>query len=216
MFRILIVEDIRRTIDELSALLGEAFHDSQIDKAETVNGAKAMIETAFSARRNYDAVILDFKLPLEKGENPEDDESICRLLRQRMPAALVAHITAHPSDDAVKKHMRSVHAEQVGYTAIDHSKLNVDWPSTLLRRLKEFLYGTRIEKQMNALFGFGATRAIAGRSRVRGNGGVTHELAALTYDIVRFWPELNDKTQKRVHEVFEVEVEGGSVKVGLL
>ncbi len=216
MFRILIVEDIKHTLEQLFDLIALHFPDSQIDQAATIREALALLGTAETEGWEYDAVILDFRLPVDEGEHPDGAELLCLAIRQKMPQAFIAHITAYPNDEEVKAHMQRVHREQAGYSAIDLSKLEVIWPEKLVDQLKQFLKGQRIEAQLEALFPSALTsRAGAGRDRVRAAGGVTHQLAALTRDIVDFWPDLDEKTKEKVRQFFQVDETGKTIKVSL-
>ena len=163
MFRILIVEDIKHTLDQLESFLLETFEDSQIDRAETVVEGRQFIERADEIGYPYHAVILDFKLPKDSGENPEDDESLCDLVRRKMPQALLAHITAYSGDRVVQEHLRKTHVEQVGQNVFALSKSDVFFPNQLAERMSAYLYGTHILGKLRALFGRGAF-ATAGES----------------------------------------------------
>jgi CheY-like chemotaxis protein len=216
MFRILIVEDIKNTLEQLVDLIALHFPDSQIDKATTVKEVLVWLATAEAEGWEYDAVILDFRLPVDKGEYPNGSEVLCLAIRQKMPQAFIAHITAHPNDKEVKEHMQRVHREQVGFNAIDLSKLEVIWPEKLLDQLKQFLKGRRIEAQLETLFPSAmASRAGAGRDRVRAAGGVTHQLAALSRDIIDFWPDLDEKMKEKIQQFFHVDEAGKAIRVSL-
>ncbi|NOT60210.1 MAG: response regulator transcription factor [Acidobacteria bacterium] len=215
-FRILIVEDIKNTLEQLFDLITMDFPDSQIDQAATVREALEWAGKAETEGWEYDAVILDFRLPLDKGEHPEGSEVLCRHIQQKMPHAFIAHITSHPNDKVVKEHMVQMHREQVGYSAIDLSKLEVIWPEKLLKKLKEFLKGQSLETRLKAVFPEAlAARAGMGRDRVRAAGGITHQLAGLSRDIIDFWPDLNDKTKELIRQFFVVKEDGKSVTVSL-
>ncbi len=225
MYRVLIIEDMKDTLAELhdlidsalSGILGDALPLPQIDLAENVREARERIEMAAQENWNYDAVVLDFKLPADKGENPESDESLCLIIRQKMPDALIAHITSHPEDGEVRAHMQKIHKEQVGYSAIDISKLNITWPELLLDRMKKFLFGERIQKRLSVLFQSVDSSAInIARSRARSAGGLTHELATLAREISIFWPDLDEKTRDQVRQRYIVEQGENGVKVGML
>lgn len=213
MFRILIVEDITNTLKALNEFLLEAFPDSQIDEAETVNEGYRLIEGAYSAEFPYHAVILDFKLPKDIGENPESDESLCELIRRRMPEALIAHITAYSKDEDVENHMRKAHTEQVDQSVFALSKTDVDWPVQLVNKMKAYLFGAHILKKMESLFGAGRTSP---RSRVRGAGGLTHEIADLSCEIASRWRLLDESAKKRIETIFRVDDTSDPVRVSLL
>lgn len=220
MFRILIVEDIKNTLDQLERFLLETFPDSQIDRAETVTQGRAFIEEAQAVDLPYHAVILDFKLPKESGDNPEDDESLCELIRRKMPQALLAHISAYSEDQAVQEHLRKSHIEQIGHNVFALSKSDVFWPNQLVTKMSAYLYGTRILKKLRFLFSEGGQTINvddwAGRSHVRGSGGLTHEIADLRRDISAHWHELDDRTQNVIKGVFIVDTLREPVRVSLV
>lgn len=220
MFRILIVEDIESTLEQLHGLLAETFPGSQIDRAQTVKEGRALIEAAYHGEAPYHAVILDFKLPLDVGENPEADESLCELARRRMRYALIAHISAYTSDGEVQDHLRKVHVETVGDRAFALSKANSIWPEELLKKMKSYLYSTHILHRLQLLFGTAGAMAEADYelgARVRGaDGHRTHELSDLSYQIEAHWYDLDESARQQIQEVFRVEIIDGQVRAGLL
>ena len=109
MFRILIVEDIRPTLDQLEKLLQEMNPATEVDGAETVDEARQMLVFRDREGETYDAAIVDFKLPMAPGENPEFDTTICDMVSERMPDALIVHITAYEDQKIVADHIRERH-----------------------------------------------------------------------------------------------------------
>ncbi len=220
MFRILIIEDIKNTLDQLEQFLLETFPDSQIDRAETVSQGRALIEEAQTVGLPYHTVILDFKLPKETGDNPEDDESLCELIRRKMPQALLAHITAYSEDQAVQDHLRKSHIEQIGHNVFALSKSDVFWPNQLVTTMSAYLYGSRILKKLRFLFSeSGQAISVddwAGRSHVRGSGGLTHEIADLRREISAHWHELDERVQKEIQKIFIVDTLREPVRVSLI
>jgi len=99
MFRILIVEDIRSMLRELAEFLSETLSESEtmlrIDTAETVRDARSLIETAYSNKRPYHAVLLDFNLPMDRGFTAEIDESLCLAVRELMPTTCGSYLRLH-------------------------------------------------------------------------------------------------------------------------
>jgi len=220
MFRILIIEDIKNTLDQLEQFLLETFPDSQIDRADTVSRGRKLIDEAKSAELPYHAVILDFKLPKEAGDNPEDDESLCELIRRKMPRALLAHITAYSEDQAVQEHLQKSHIQQIGHNVFALSKSEVFWPDQLVRTMSAYLYGTRILQKLQFLFSEGGQSVQVdewvGRSHGRGSGGLTHEIADLRREISAHWHSLDERVQKEIKEVFIVDTSREPVRVGLI
>ena len=80
MYRFLIVEDEPNTLHNLKRLLIREFPDCTVDTAEDVSAGNKLIETAFYLRQPYDAVILDFRLPINPGSTPDIDLSLCEFL----------------------------------------------------------------------------------------------------------------------------------------
>lgn len=221
MFRLLIIEDMKGTLTQLELLLAETFVESLIDKAETVRQARALIEQAYQAQRPYHAVILDFMLPRDIGENPEADESVCELLRQKMSQALIAHITSYPEDTKVQEHLRRAHVEEFGHMAFAHSKVRARWAIELIQKLKAYLHGKRILGRTRLLFSKAGVSsntdfAWSHRSHIRAAGGATHEIADLSRDIAAHWRDLDEQAQDEIKQVFRVDEAEDIVRVGLL
>lgn len=219
MFHILVVEDDQWVLHLLLKRLTEEVPESEINAAESVADGLPLIRRASERRWPYDAAILDFKLPHHQGENPEVDESLCRELVSSMPGTLCIHITAFPDDDKVREHLRIYHLEQLGPRGLVINKVSTDWPEDLLVQLKAYLYGSRIEKQMNRLFRLedSLTSQRHGRDRLKGEGGVTHELASLCRDVAAYWYDLDGGLQKRIESLFYVKVgEDKNISVSLL
>jgi CheY-like chemotaxis protein len=213
MFRILIVEDVQDTLFQLKTLFSQVFPDSKIEIAGSVDDGLDCIRKAFEANWGYHAVVLDFMLPRGPGENPEPDESLCQEIRGTMPEAFVVHITAHPDDRTVLQHMYEIHRDHRDPQGELISKLETSWSTTLITQMKAYLYGTSIEAQMDALFG-GAGRQTHGRH----NSGrcLTHELAALTGDIVAHWDDLDMQIQQRIMATFRVDTSTHPIRISLL
>lgn len=220
MFRILIIEDMKGTLTQLEKLLAETFAESLIDKAETVKQARELIEQAHNSERPYHAVILDFMLPKDTGENPEADESLCKLLRQKMNQALIAHITSYPEDTKVQEHLRKAHVEEFGPVAFAHSKVSALWAIELIQKLKAYLHGTRILSRTRLLFNSPGNSntdyAWSHRSNVRAAGGLTHEIADLSRDIAVHWRDLDKQAREEIGKVFQIDDAEEVVRVGLL
>jgi CheY-like chemotaxis protein len=223
MFRILIVEDISDTLEQLRMFFSERFPDAKVDAVETVAEGLESIKEAMESGRPYHAAVLDFKLPQDKGESPKVDESLCLEIRNRMSKALVAHITAYPDDPMVLRHLKNVGLDYRDPRAIFISKLEVDWPDQLVRKVKAYLYGTRIEKQMDELFGTDEQRAAAKRGRFSrpfsgsmGGKSATHELAALFRDIAAHWDDLDERSQGRIQKMFYVNTQTDPIRVSLM
>lgn len=222
MYSFLVVEDIESTLAELQTLLSEVFPNSRVDVAETTVQALDYVEAAARSKRPYHAAVVDFMLPHTAGERAEIDECICRSIRTMLPGTLIVHITAYAGDPIVLAHFRDVDLVNPGIpSAVTISKLEVDWASQLLSKLKQYLYGMQIEEQMDGLFradwgSTTSTRGRVGRDRVFRNGDVTHALANLDRDIVTHWDDLDNQLQARIQSVFHVDTSGRPIRISLL
>lgn len=226
MFRILIVEDVKDTLRELKAYIEEAFAKFEdgavkIYTAGTVADGKRLIQEAFSKKRPFHAVVLDFRLPAATGHNTNVDETLCLLMRELMPSTLVAHITAYGFDEVVERHLRLVHHGRLDPRAFTLYKTDEDYSGDLVRQLKAFLYGMRIEEQLVNIFGADEELSFAARGRMLrnpggGGGSVTHNIAALTRDIEAHWHELDMQMQQKIKKIFRVEDQIKPVRVSLL
>jgi CheY-like chemotaxis protein len=224
MFRFLIVEDDLATLRVLTQLLeleftppGSEENRPQIDTASAVDQAKALIR---NARKPYHAVILDFKLPRHRlGEFTEVDETLCLEVRQKMPSALVGHITSYPDDKLVQEHIQLYHTERITPNAFALSKLD-DWADKLLIQLKAFLYGKPIEERLDQFFGEESpdepAQAAHRLDLTRGKSSPTHDLADLCCDIVEHWDDLDEPLKKRIGAIFKLDTNDRPIKISLL
>ncbi len=230
MFRILIVEDMKNTLKQLTILIAAALQEPDggqgvvIHKAEAVEDARRLILSAAEGNRPYHAVILDFMLPKQVGFNPEissPDESLCLLIRHKLRHTLVAHITAYSDDEAVSEHLRVVHQEKVNPRALFFSKAVGEYAPHLVTELSAFLYGTRIEEQIALVFGaprelaFAAKRRAPERERGRSERSLTHDIAALRRDIVAHWHHLDERLHDLIREYFRVDDASRPVRISL-
>jgi CheY-like chemotaxis protein len=219
MSRLLLVEDVEGTLDQLYKLLTEVFADfAHIDPARSVAEGLQLIERAARERLPYDVAILDFKLPRESGHHPEIDESLCRAIQEQMRHTLVIHITAFPQDPLVLSHLERWHNAPTEPRASCVSKLNGGWARELIETLQSYLYGSRIQEQLEELLGVGASGAALparATTRTRGDRSLTHSLARLCRDISAYWPYLDAFLKKRINTYFVVDADQHPIRVGL-
>lgn len=226
MFSFLIVEDFEPTLRNLKGYLEEAFSlqaDAPrviISTATSVEEGQKHLEEAFDKKKPFDAIILDFQLPhSDKGK--VIDESLCLTAKKLMPYTLVAHITAFDADPKVKEHLKRTHEEQIDPRAFTLSKADKKYHKKLIDRISSFLYGKRIEQQMNSIFGTfedfnSRERYRLKRAKPVQDRSFTHALAALCRDVEGHWRHLDERMQERIKQVFRVEVTRDSVRVSLL
>lgn len=109
--RILIVEDVDEVRQDLRAALERKCPETAvvIDEACCVREAKEHIEALKERGLAYDIALLDFRLPLEAGGNPEGDEELCPAISAMNREALVVHMTAFIEDSTILGHIAGQH-----------------------------------------------------------------------------------------------------------
>lgn len=218
-FKLLVVEDITPTLDQLVGLLEDEFPDAEVDVAQSVAEAAALL--ARTQGQGYDAALLDFRLPKSPGEEEVIDSSLCNEISRAHPGTLVMHITSFIEDPEVVRHLAESHGEPSQPWPFFLDKNDVHWPTLLVKRLKMFLYGREIAAQLDELFGPqpspSASRLFAYRRPAAREGAVTQRLASVTQDIEQHWPHLSGALRERIAANFVVEpVSEDEVRVGLL
>lgn len=217
MFRVLIVEDDIKTSRQLKSIITEQIEDVQVHTALNVPDAHQCIRAARDHDLPYHVIVLDLMLPPQKGLQAQLDESVCDSIRDNMPHTLVAHITIHDKDAAVKRHLEMAHDKKID-RSFRLSK-ETGYATELVKRLKPFLYGLRIEQQLNQLFNGGVITGYpvsAGRPRdSESDRSKTHELAGLTRDISNHWEYLEEGLRTRIKDIFNVRADGDEVTVSL-
>jgi len=216
MFRILIVEDIRPTLDQLEKLLQEMIPATEVDGAETVDEARQMLVFRDREGETYDAAIVDFKLPMAPGENPEFDTTICDMVSERMPDALIVHITAYEDQKIVADHIRERHVRRPNLSMC-LTKMEVGWPDQLVGRLRSFLYSRAIRQELDDLFGTsdwanGQRGPAAGKARRK---PTAHDLPDMMVRIAQCWDVLETPLQDDVKRVFNVKESRRGVRITL-
>lgn len=221
MFNILIVEDDPLTTEELKTLISEEIPNARVDTAITVEDGRHHIIRARESKSHYHAIILDFKLPEKRGEHPEVDESLCHDIKDIMPEALVAHITAFQDDEVVSKHLELDHERRFGNRAIRLWKLDLDYADELMETLKPFLYGQRVKEMIKNLFtpvewNYSYTRKRHRYLKGLGtNASMTFELADVTREIANCWHDLDEADKEHVRKIFSVKENDDEVIVSL-
>ena|SRR5688572_14999635 len=221
MFRILVVEDDQGTFERLGKRIPKKIPEARVDIAPTVSKARQYLQEVREQGEPYDAIILDIKVPESQGLPPEMDETLCDRIKETMPhSTIVAHISAWLDDEVVQQHMKKKHDEQID-RSFRLSKMEPNWFRELEKKLVSFLYGTRIEAQMNDLFGQDdepsfTARNRGGRVQSGEDRSVTHKFSALSREIASHWHELDESLQARISRAFEVTHKGNKVIVSFL
>ena len=197
--RILLVDDepdIRTQI--ASALAG---NDYQIDEFGDVQSATDAINKARSAGWEYDAAILDFRLPvtpLDRGTPV--DESLCKMLTGR---SLVWHITAYLTDDEIARQIRECHSADEAPRAIAKG---VGFCAELERQVKQALASRRIKASMAMLRSGSSESGYSRRFRPDSAAvSATNLHARLCGDIKVYWKDLHPNFRDELRDLFDIQ-----------
>jgi len=216
MTRILVAEDERHTVEQLTVLLAAEFKGVQIDAATTISTALDHVTRTYEKGQAYDVAVLDFKLPRDLGDNPEVDEEVCNTVSSQMPDALIVHITGYGDAEQVREHLTR-HKPRQGYPVLI-SKLDTKWAEELLQVVRKFVHSMRIDAKMDGLFRRPRGGGGAGHQRRRVGSDVrclTPELDEVMRDIVDHWKDLDEPLRIRIEHVFEISESSTPVQIAL-
>jgi len=218
MFRILIIEDVEETVEQLQSLLLEAFPGAQADKAANAEEALRRIQESVEPPAwPYDAVVTDFRIPRSRGGLPEVHPEVFQAIRDHLPNGVVAGITAFSAEeDVIDQLLNTLNRGPDDPRSFWLSKTQNEWPTKLVRRLAAHLYDPPIEAKVDKL-------AFSFRSRASDCPGgpwpgvsMTHELADLTREIVQHWDYLSEGLKRKIRSVFDVNESERPIRISLL
>jgi CheY-like chemotaxis protein len=196
--RILLVDDENGIREQIKFALAD--HHWSIDEFGDVESASSAIRLLREAGSEYDAAILDLRLP----KSPNDlgtpvDETLCGLVRDK---TLVWHISAYFGDQAVQDHLAKWHSPDEQFAMLEKIP---GYTGRLESQMKRALANRRVKAALDLLeFGPGD----AGYSRrFRPDSeqvSVTNVLAGLCNDIKHHWNDLTPALQCRINEHLDV------------
>jgi CheY-like chemotaxis protein len=211
MHRILVVEDIELTIDQLSQLMQEEMEEMEIVVAKSVEEALAAVENAHNLRQPFCAVVLDFFLPKKWGGQPSVDESVCdRVTQMPWGDLLIAHVTAF-DDPAIEKHLAESHAQKGWPTDLWFRK-EPGWTRRLLQELKGYLMveELRIFRPPDEC----AERGPSG-SDAWSDTSLSLRMSRLVRRIQLYWDDLDPRIRSQVFEHFDIDETVSPIRVSL-
>jgi CheY-like chemotaxis protein len=219
-FRFLIVEDDPPTLRQLSGLVGEEFPNSVVDVAKTATEGQQCLRSAGTSAPFYHAVILDYKVPEQLGDNPEVNTFLSREAQRTGYPVLIAQITAFDKDLLVQEHIQKTQIERPNADTFHVSKRDPEWATRLMTKLRQLLYTREVRREIDEIFGRQASNLARSRGYSRFGdeipGGLTHRLADLYRLIEAHWEDLEEDVIERVREILQVDESSGKVRVGLL
>jgi CheY-like chemotaxis protein len=215
MYRVLIVEDIEATRQNLSSLLSEMYDQWAVDGVESVAEADTKVEDALSKGEPYDLLIVDYHLPASRGSNPEPALDFTMRVFERLPNALVIQITAYMGEgDLQAKLIHPMLANPDPRLAFVPK--NDGWSKEVCKIALQRVLGDPIEDQLDNLFGAELSVHSGYRSR-RGRSpetiSLTHSLASLRGLITASWDHLSPDLQNRIRSKFRVDDKIRPVKI---
>jgi CheY-like chemotaxis protein len=192
VYRILIVEDIALTREQLAKRLLEELPGSCIVTSSNVEEGHAAIRNSQETGRLFDAAILDFKLPAQRGFNPEVDYSLEESFWKVPRGVLIVRFTAYPNQAEIQEYFRNARDTRVR-KILPIDKNEEGWSEKILRELKRDI----VARSMESLFGDPTSYLSRRRS-------VTLRLATLIREIELFWHDLEESQQQLIREYFDV------------
>jgi CheY-like chemotaxis protein len=213
MTRILIVEDEANARDQLAKLLREAMTEPYIDadgnraigsiivdEAGTVPDGREKFDAAVNGRLPYDAAILDYRLPDEKGILT-NDLTLCRHISRVNKATFVLHVSAYEDDAVLREHLSAKHS-RVGQATADFIDKSAGWTERVVPLLRSQIYGRQIVTQKRAIFpDRDQPRRMLGRRQM----SLTHSVGALLRDVMTYWNYLDLEVQEEIEDVMIVQ-----------
>ena len=201
-FSVLLVEDDAHTIDQLTKYLREYTEDLyelEIIHAREVDTGLNLLTEA-SQGRPYDAVLLDFHLPLKQGGS-EAGTSLALvkycLLNQAKPARWVGQLTAFGEDSAIKNiwpERDSAIDFRGGLFVKDEDDFSQIARDMFFPEIKEPLWSDWLLAEL------GAVEIPFGRDQEKAPEGFN--IYSYINRLGRVWPRLDEETQTRARELF--------------
>jgi CheY-like chemotaxis protein len=235
---ILIVEDDKVQLKMMRESLAEKHPGVIVDTAETVNEAVERIRSAMARGVHYVVVILDIKLPRERGGR-EDYHLDLRdeVLNSTSSDAYIFYNSAHLDDRVIQEYKRRVEAQirnnvQAPRTLF-FSKVEPKEVRQLYEKVDQVMHTRRISQKLDAIvpalfstpdfLAVGAgDMAYAPRDPFTYPGtdpagtDPTHQLADLERDIGAHWSYLENNLQERIRQYFVVTETDAGVDVSLV
>jgi hypothetical protein len=223
MYRFIIVEDEYHTLNMLTLLIQSEFAGAQILTADTIRDAAKIIEDCIANNKAIDVAILDFKLPEEIGNQPEFDQSICSLIRERWSDTYIIHFTAFVKDERIAEHIHVFHNNPRLSRVSLISKAEIDYPEQLIKLVKTVLKSREVENLYDSIFRLNHEAMVGstgdGSSRQR-QGDVrfsqTREIVLLNRIVSENWKFLDEKLKEKLQSVLRIDTLTEPVKVNLL
>lgn len=175
MYRVLIAEDSQITREQLRKLIVEELPDTEVLCASSVREVRELIDDTLETERYFDAAVLDFKLPEDRGFNPEPEMNLQYSLLKLSSRTLIIRITAFP-DDTVIREFQEIARSKTFPRILPLSKEIPGWTSRVTTELKR----DRIARHLDAL-------SSPPRGTLERLDDVTFRLALLARDVVLFW-----------------------------
>ncbi len=203
-FRILLVEDEPEARRQMKTLLTTLIPDCKVKDYGDVTSATLAIKE-LAGGPPFDVAILDFRLPKTFGGKEEIDESLCALVREVMPDALIVHITGYLGEEPVKNHVNRLHPPHKPRGLILGKPGN---PPQDMSRIRSALYAQCIDRRLDELGRGLAPYVFRGRPELSSQSTTTL-ITDLCNDLSAYWPYLDDQMKERLLQYFDHEESEG-------
>jgi CheY-like chemotaxis protein len=140
-FDILVVSGSYILRNQLKMLLWNEFRTSVVHAVATAEEGKREIQRLAEKGREFDILILEF-------DCWNECEKLCLLVNSEFPDALVVHLEAAKGENEAQplfQHLATLHTEPDTSRSLVISKHDPEWGTTLLARLKSYLYERQTE-----------------------------------------------------------------------
>ncbi len=138
---ILIVSSSEVLRDDLTKILREEFRTNSVRAVATAEEGKREIQRLAEEDRMFDVLILEL-------DHLGEYEKLCLLVNSGSPDALVVHLEDTKSDIEAQplfQHLAILHTEPDTSRSLVISKRDSGWGTTLLARLRSYLYERETE-----------------------------------------------------------------------
>lgn len=123
----LIVEDQEDMASQLQQLAHEVLPHVEVDIALSQDEALARVRQA-SGDARYDVILLDYKLPLHRGERPVTNQEVYRAAREQSSESLIVHTTAYPKEpEIMERILAEARTSPLKRRSVFLSKLDTSW-----------------------------------------------------------------------------------------
>jgi CheY-like chemotaxis protein len=225
---ILLVEDQNEVREILLDSLNHEFSEIRVQGAATVKEAQDLLRRAHQADLPFSVVILDLKLPLLEGAQPEYQFDFYKEVQELSSRdTVVFFISSFAKENIIQDFINkriNISARMPKPVLIPK---NEDWIEHLFEQVRGVVHSRRISRKFREVvvplfdgadlsipvYESAATyRSPRDRSALR-HADATHQLADLAQDIEDHWKYLDQSLKDQIQRYFAIESKGDKVSL---